>query len=160
MLFIIIFYQCLDEGKTTSKALQFLTTPAFVSDIDNFLNHFLPSVENDYKNYRGDFIKRLPARTLKLTGAPVFKDLVKRDWLFGETKGMKKDRLTFLRGRRKSSILDMLVKSETKKSYDQAFEDMLNWNKAYPNYPLTYTDIDINAVHKRKLQKWEKRKDI
>ena len=150
----------LDEGKTTSKALQFLATPAFVSDIDNFLNHFLPSVENDYKNYRGDFIKRLPARTLKLTGAPVFKDLVKRDWLFGETKGMKKDRLTFLRGRRKSSILDMLVKSETKKSYDQAFEDMLNWNKAYPNYPLTYTDIDINAVHKRKLQKWEKRKDI
>lgn len=146
----------LEEGKSTTRALQFLVTPAFVSDIDNFLYSFLPALERDYKNYRGDFIKRVPARALKLTGSPLLKDFAKRV----ETTGMKKDRIEFLRGRRKSALLDKIIKSESSEAYAEAIDDINEWNNAYQNYPILITDINHKAVLKRKMQKWKKRGEV
>tara|TARA_R110002020_G_scaffold428834_1_gene638340 strand:- start:441 stop:4226 length:3786 start_codon:yes stop_codon:yes gene_type:complete len=160
----------LEEGKSTSRALQFLVTPAFVSDIDNFLYSFLPALERDYKNYRGDFIKRFPARALKLTGSPLLKDLAKRkDIGIGqttllnvpiETKGMRQSRIEFLRGRKKSALLDKIIKSETPEAYADAIDFMNQWNSVYRNYPILITDIDNKAVFKRKMQKWKKRGEV
>ena len=160
----------LEEGRTYSRALTFLATPAFMSDIDMFLNSFLPALERDYKNYQGDFVKRVPARVLKLTGSPLLKDFAKRKNIgIGktslidvpvETKGMRKDRLTFLRGRRKSAMLDKLVKSSSKEQYAEVIEDVMRWNKIYPQYRLNITDIDHKAIMKRKMQKWKKKKEV
>jgi hypothetical protein len=160
----------LEEGRTYSQALKFLATPAFMSDIDMFLNSFIPALERDYQNYQGDFIKRVPARVLKLTGSPLLKDLAKRkDIGIGqttlidvpiETKGMRKDRLTFLRGRKKSAMLDKLIKAESKEAYAEVIQDVRNFNIAYPNYKINITDINNKAVMKRKMQKWKKRKEI
>tara|TARA_R100001129_G_scaffold9368_1_gene6503 strand:+ start:11559 stop:15302 length:3744 start_codon:yes stop_codon:yes gene_type:complete len=146
----------LEEGRSTARAIQFLATPAFMSDIDMFLNSFLPALERDYKNYRGDFIKRVPARALKLTGSPLLKELAKQV----ETTGMKKERIEFLRGRRKSALLDKIIKSETPEAYAEAIEFMNRWNSIYRNYPILITDIDHKAVFKRKMQKWEKRGEV
>ena len=146
----------LEEGKTYSGALGFLVAPAFMSDIDNFLYSFLPALENDYKNYQGDFIRRVPARVLKLTGSPLLKDLAKRRGI--ETKGMRKDRITFLRGKRKSAMLDKLIKAESRETYDDVIRDVRQWNKAYPDYKINITDIDHKAVMKRKMRKWKKRR--
>jgi hypothetical protein len=141
-----------------------------MSDIDMFLNSFIPALERDYQNYQGDFIKRVPARVLKLTGSPLLKDLAKRkDIGIGqttlidvpiETKGMRKDRLTFLRGRKKSAMLDKLIKAESKEAYAEVIKDVRNFNIAYPNYKINITDIDNKAVMKRKMQKWKKRKQV
>ena len=160
----------LEEGRTYSRALTFLATPAFMSDIDMFLNSFLPALERDYKNYQGDFIKRVPARVLKLTGSPLLKDFAKRKNIgIGktslidvpvETKGMRKDRLTFLRGRRKSAMLDKLVKSSSKEQYAEVVEDVMQWNRVYPQYRINITDIDHKAIMKRKMQKWKKKKEV
>ena len=146
----------LEEGKTYSGALGFLVAPAFMSDIDNFLYSFLPALENDYKNYQGDFIRRVPARVLKLTGSPLLKDLAKRRGI--ETKGMRKDRITFLRGKRKSAMLDKLIKAESRETYDEVIRDVRQWNRAYPDYKINITDIDHKAVMKRKMRKWKKRR--
>ena len=160
----------LEEGKSYSRALTFLATPAIVSDIDNFLNSFIPALERDYKNYEGDFIKRVPARLLKLTGSPLLKDLAKRkDIGIGqttlidvpiETKGMRKDRITFLRGRRKSALLDKLVKANTPENYKEVIRDIKQWNSVYPNYKINVTDIDNKAIMKRKIQKWKKKQNV
>ena len=160
----------LEEGKTYSRALQFLAMPAFMSDIDNFLFSFIPALERDYRNYQGDFVKRVPARVLKLTGSPLLKGYAKRKNIgIGktslidipvETKGMRKDRITFLRGRRKSAMLDKLVKSSSKKQYAEVIEDVMQWNRVYPQYRINITDIDHKAIMKRKMQKWKKKKDV
>ena len=145
----------LEEGKSVNRAIGFLAMPAFASDISE-LHKFMGALETDYKNYQGDFIKRVPARALKLTGAPMLKDLAKRF----ETDGLKKNRITFLRGRRKSAILDSIIKSSTPESYKKAYEDMLKWNKAYPLNIINITDINYKAVLKRKMAKYKKKQDI
>ena len=45
-------------------------------------------------------------------------------------------------------------------AYQQALEDMRNWNSTYPMYPILVTDIDYKAVIKRKMQKHKKRADV
>ena len=114
------------------------------------------ALERDYKNYQGDFIRRVPSRALRMTGSPLLKDFAKRL----ETKGLKQSRIEFLRGRRKSAILESIIKSETPEAYQQALEDMRNWNSTYPMYPILVTDINYKAVIKRKMQKHKKRADV
>ena len=145
----------LEEGRSVSNALAFFASPPFASDIDEFFK-FIGALERDYKNYQGDFIKRVPARALKMTGSPLLKDLAKQF----ETKGMTKDRIEFLRGRRKSAILDTIINSSDENAYNDAIKDIKNWNKAYPMYPILVTDIDYKAIFKRKMQKHKKRVNV
>lgn len=126
--------------------------PPFASDVSEF-HKFIGALERDYKNYQGDFIRRVPSRALRMTGSPLLKDLAKQF----ETKGLKQSRIEFLRGRRKSALIDTIIKSETPEAYQQAFEDMRKWNSAYPMYPILITDIDYKAVIKRKMQKHKKK---
>ena len=93
---------------------------------------------------------------MKLTGSPLLKELAKQV----ETTGMKKERIEFLRGRRKSALLDKIIKSETPEAYAEAIEFMNRWNSIYRNYPILITDIDHKAVFKRKMQKWKKRGEV
>mgnify|MGYP003149431361 CR=1 FL=1 len=146
----------LEEGKTMSGALRFFATPAFMSDIDAFLNDFLPALERDYKNYQGDFIKRAPARAFKYLGSPLVRDVSKRI----EPKGLKNKRIKSLRGRRKAIILDKIIKSKTPEDYKKIIEDVKDWNRAYPNYPILVTDINNKEVYKRKMRLYKNKKDI
>tara|TARA_R100000655_G_scaffold25256_1_gene51336 strand:+ start:29279 stop:33004 length:3726 start_codon:yes stop_codon:yes gene_type:complete len=145
----------LEEGRSVTRALAFFASPPFMSDVSELFK-FMGALERDYKNYQGDFIRRVPSRALRMTGSPLLKDVAKRL----ETKGLKQSRIEFLRGRRKSSIVDTIIKSETPEAYQQALEDMRNWNSTYPMYPILVTDIDYKAVIKRKMQKHKKRADI
>ena len=145
----------LEEGKTVTNALIFFVSPPFVSDIEGFFQ-FLENMERDYKNYRGDFIKRAFPRGLKMTGSPLLRDLSKRF----ETKGLKESRIKFLRGRKRTQILDALVKSSSKEDYQRALDDIRDWNKAYPLYPITVSDIGRKEVIKRKMQKAKKRREV
>ena len=58
------------------------------------------------------------------------------------------------------TCIDTIIKSETPEAYQQALEDMRNWNSTYPMYPILVTDIDYKAVIKRKMQKHKKRADV
>lgn len=145
----------LEEGRSVTRALAFFASPPFMSDVSELFK-FMGALERDYKNYQGDFIRRVPSRALRMTGSPLLKDVAKRL----ETKGLKQSRIEFLRGRRKSAIVDTIIKSETPEAYQQALEDMRNWNSTYPMYPILVTDIDYKAVIKRKMQKHKKRADI
>ena len=121
----------LEEGRSFSRALAFFASPPFMSDLGE-LNKFISALERDYKNYEGDFIKRVPSRALRLTGSPLLKDLAKQF----ETKGMTRDRIKFLRGRRKSAIIDSVIKAGTAESYKKALDDIRAWNNAYPLTPI------------------------
>ena len=145
----------LEEGRSVTNALAFFVSPPFMSDIGEF-HKFLGALENDYKNYQGDFIRRVPSRALRLTGSPLLRDVSKRL----ETKGLKTSRIKFLRGRRKSALLDRIIKSSTPESYREAIEDMKKWNQSYPMFPILITDIDYKAVVKRKMQKYKKRQNV
>ncbi len=145
----------LEEGRSVNNAIGFLAMPAFASDLAE-LHKFMGALETDYKNYQGDFIKRVPSRALRLTGAPILKDISKRF----ETKGQNKDRIEFLRGRRKSAIVDSIIKAGTPESYKRAYESMLEWNRAYPLHIINITDINYKAVLKRKMAKYKKKQDI
>ena len=145
----------LEEGRSVTRALAFFASPPFMSDVSELFK-FMGALERDYKNYQGDFIRRVPSRALRMTGSPLLKDFAKQL----ETKGLKQSRIEFLRGRRKSAILDTIIKSETPEAYQQALEDMRNWNSTYPMYPILVTDIDYKAVIKRKMQKHKKRADV
>ena len=145
----------LEEGRTVSNALFFFASPPFMSDIEE-LGKFISALERDYKNYQGDFIKRVPSRALRMTGSPLLKDVAKRI----ETKGMKLDRIKFLRGRRKSAIIDSVINAGTQEAYQKALEDIKNWNSTYPMFPILVTDIDYKAIVKRKMQKAKKRKQV
>lgn len=124
-----------------------------MSDIGEF-HKFLGALENDYKNYQGDFIRRVPSRALRLTGSPLLRDVSRRL----ETKGLKTSRIKFLRGRRKSALLDRIIKSSTPESYREAIEDMKKWNQSYPMFPILITDIDYKAVVKEKCRSIRKDK--
>ena len=91
-----------------------------------------------------------------MTGSPLLKDVAKRI----ETKGMKLDRIKFLRGRRKSAIIDSVINAGTQEAYQKALEDIKNWNSTYPMFPILVTDIDYKAIIKRKMQKAKKRKQV
>ena len=145
----------LEEGRSVTNALTFFVSPPFMSDVSELFK-FMGALERDYKNYQGDFIRRVPSRALRMTGSPLLKDFAKRL----ETKGLKQSRIEFLRGRRKSAILESIIKSETPEAYQQALEDMRNWNSTYPMYPILVTDINYKAVIKRKMQKHKKRADV
>jgi hypothetical protein len=145
----------LEEGRSVSNALFFFASPPFMSDIEE-LGKFISALERDYKNYQGDFIKRVPSRALRMTGSPLLKDVAKRI----ETKGMKLDRIKFLRGRRKSAIIDSVINAGTQEAYQKALEDIKNWNSTYPMFPILVTDIDYKAIIKRKMQKAKKRKQV
>jgi len=145
----------LEEGRSVTRALAFFASPPFMSDVSELFK-FMGALERDYKNYQGDFIRRVPSRALRMTGSPLLKDFAKRL----ETKGLKQSRIEFLRGRRKSAILESIIKSETPEAYQQALEDMRNWNSTYPMYPILVTDIDYKAVIKRKMQKHKKKADV
>jgi hypothetical protein len=145
----------LEEGRSVTNALAFFVSPPFMSDIGEF-HKFLGALENDYKNYQGDFIRRVPSRALRLTGSPLLRDVSRRL----ETKGLKTSRIKFLRGRRKSALLDRIIKSSTPESYREAIEDMKKWNQSYPMFPILITDIDYKAVVKRKMQKYKKRQNV
>jgi len=145
----------LEEGRSVTRALAFFASPPFMSDVSELFK-FMGALERDYKNYQGDFIRRVPSRALRMTGSPLLKDFAKQL----ETKGLKQSRIEFLRGRRKSAILESIIKSETPEAYQQALEDMRNWNSTYPMYPILVTDIDYKAVIKRKMQKHKKKADV
>lgn len=145
----------LEEGRSVNNAIGFLAMPAFASDLAE-LHKFMGALETDYKNYQGDFIKRVASRALRLTGAPILKDISKRF----ETKGQNQDRIEFLRGRRKSAIVDSIIKAGTPESYKRAYESMLEWNRAYPLHIINITDINYKAVLKRKMAKYKKKQDI
>tara|TARA_R110002050_G_scaffold95663_1_gene199235 strand:+ start:403 stop:4128 length:3726 start_codon:yes stop_codon:yes gene_type:complete len=145
----------LEEGRTFSQALKFMAQPAFLSDVSNF-HGFIEAMERDYKNYQGDFIKRVPSRIFKMTGSPLLKDFSKRL----ETDNQTKERIEFLRGRRKSAIVDSLIKSSTNEDYQKAIEDIKDWNRAYRMFPINITDINYKAIIKRKLNKLKKRQEV
>ena len=145
----------LEEGRSFSRALAFFASPPFMSDLGE-LNKFISALERDYKNYEGDFIKRVPSRALRLTGSPLLKDLAKQF----ETKGMTRDRIKFLRGRRKSAIIDSVIKAGTAESYKKALDDIRAWNNAYPLTPILVTDIDYKAILKRKMKKYKKMGEV
>jgi len=145
----------LEEGRSMSGALAFFASPPFMSDISELFK-FIEALERDYKNYQGDFIKRVPSRALRMTGSPLLKDVAKRI----ETGGMTQSRIEFLRGRRKSSIIDSVIKAGTPEAYQDALEDMRNWNSSYPLYPILVTDIDYKAIVKRKMQKAKKQRQV
>ena len=145
----------LEEGRSMSGALAFFASPPFMSDISELFK-FIEALERDYKNYQGDFIKRVPSRALRMTGSPLLKDVAKRI----ETGGMTQSRIEFLRGRRKSAIIDSVIKAGTPEAYQDALEDMRNWNSSYPLYPILVTDIDYKAIVKRKMQKAKKQRQV
>ena len=57
-------------------------------------------------------------------------------------------------------MLDKLVKSSSKEQYAEVVEDVMQWNRVYPQYRINITDIDHKAIMKRKMQKWKKRQEV
>jgi hypothetical protein len=73
---------------------------------------------------------------------------------------MTRDRIKFLRGRRKSAIIDSVIKAGTAESYKKALDDIRAWNNAYPLTPILVTDIDYKAILKRKMKKYKKMGEV
>ena len=147
----------LDEnGGSPTRSLKFLAYPPFLSDIDNFFNRFLPAIESDWKNYEGDFYRRVPERLFVATGSPLLKDLAKQI----ETPGRTKSRIKAVRGRVKGQILQALIDSSTEKDYDNVMRRIEDFNKAYPLHPLTGNDINADEMYRKKIRKYQKQQDI
>ena len=143
----------MEEGRTYSNALKFLAYPPFISDMENMLTKFLPAIESDFKEYRGDALLRAPTRILRLTGSSLLREGSKRL----ETDGMKLSRIKSTRSRRLVKILDMLEKSESPNDYDKAIGEVRAWNKSFPQYPILSPDINVKKIYQRKLRRYKKK---
>ena len=139
-------------------SVKFLTLPAFWSDIENAFK-IMDSLENDFVNYKGEAIARVPNKLLKLTNTPIARDIAKAV----ETKGLKEGRVKSQRSRKLGELRNALIEDRGAEARAKARQEVRDWNKYisslpayYRKYRLAPTDISIEEVMeaiKRKRKK-------
>ena len=141
----------LDEGKTLSRATKFIITPPFISDIENLFKRVIHPMENDFKTFQHDALRRAPVRVLKLGGS-VLSEVSKHL----ETKGMTMERLKSLRSREVNRVMGLLENASSENDYDKVYDEIRLWNKTYIDFPITGDSINNKALYKRKMRRYKR----
>lgn len=119
----------------------------------------MDSLENDFVNYKGEAIARVPNKLLKLTNTPIARDIAKAV----ETKGLKEGRVKSQRSRRLGDLRSALMEDRGAEARAKARQEVRDWNKYisslpayYRKYRLAPTDISIEEVMEAIKRKREK----
>jgi len=140
-----------EEGKSVSRAVKFIATPAFVDDINNFFERFIAPMESDFETFRDGAFRRAPVRALRLPGG-ILRETSKRI----ETPGMTMERIKGMRSNYLGKVLAKLLKAKTGDEYGRIFDEVKAWNESYPEYPITGEDINNKALYRRKMRKYKR----
>ena len=143
----------MEEGRTYSNAIKFLAYPPFISDLNNLMFKFIPAIERDFQTYQADAFARMPTRLARLTGSSFLREASKRI----ETEGFKIDRIKGTKKLRMRKILTMLEKANSEEEYDRAYEEVRDWNRSFPQYPILMSDISMKRIMKRKMRRYKKK---
>tara|TARA_R100000008_G_scaffold28683_1_gene15856 strand:- start:9052 stop:12900 length:3849 start_codon:yes stop_codon:yes gene_type:complete len=148
----------LEEGAdfTFANKAKWLAQPAFWSDFENLLKT-IDSLEKDFSEYKGEAIYRVPSRALKLTGSPLLKQASKRV----ETKGLKQNRIKYLRGRKLAEFRSRLIDGDDRKKVVSDIRDWNNYVRSLPSgygkYRITISDYNRQALIKAVIRKNKKK---
>jgi hypothetical protein len=130
-------------------SVEFAVTPVQVSTVSKVSEAMYRMLQElDGYGVEGAFL-RGPSYFVKALGGPSGTQVAKRL----QTTSQRKNRIKFLRGRRRTEILDLLMAGDGKRA---AFK-VRAWNEQFPEAPILGKDISMKAVLRREKELAKKR---
>lgn len=130
------------------RALEFVGKPAVVQDFDKIWTAMTSTWVN-IGEYGGlGAVQRIPRYI-----GPALGSIPRRALERFETEGQRKSYVKYRKGLTRSKILDSIIEGNS----IRATRLIANWNRAFPENPILYDDVDVDSITERIINKAKKR---
>jgi len=130
------------------RAIEFAVKPAMIQDASKAYQA-LQRLQQDLDIFGPSWVT---AQRSVRNVAPIFGSVGRRVLSRLETPGQRANYVKFRLGRTRAKILDFMIDENTL----MAERTIREWNNSFPERPIRYEDIDINAINQRLMTKYKK----